>query len=499
MENKAITIAYGDGIGPEIMESVIKILQASGANLHFNTIEVGEEIYKKGFSCGIPPSAWQDLEQNKILLKAPITTPQGKGYKSLNVTLRKKLGLYANVRPVTSFYPFVATKHPKMDVVIFRENEEDLYLGMEYKQTSQMHQSLKIVTKDGCAKIIRDAFEFAVKNNRKKVSCFSKDNIMKITDGLFHKTFDEIAQEYPNIESDHHIIDIATARLADTPENFDVIVTMNLYGDIISDVAAQIAGSVGLAPSANIGENYAMFEAIHGSAPDISGQNIANPTGLLQAAVMMLVHIGQNEQASKIRNALFKTIEDGIHTADIYNAQTSKEKVGTIEFTDAIIARLGQKPENLPIADFKKVDDTNDIGEVNSIAIDAKEEVKKLIGFDLFIDWQKSFDELINLINSIESDKLEVKTISAKGLIMWPHLDKHMQPNYPGGQTTLRFLAKGVSGKSSNEIINNDISISHDDIVAMLDIFAKNNIGFLKLESLNSFDGIAGYSAIQGE
>ena len=250
--NNLVTVAYGDGIGPEIMESTIEILRESGAKLQFNFIEVGKEVYEKGFSSGIMPSAWKDLECGKILLKAPITTPSGKGYKSLNVTMRKKLGLYSNVRPVKSFAPFIATKHPKMDLVIIRENEEDLYLGLEYRQTEEFHQSLKIVTKTGCEKIINYAFEYAVKNNRKKVTCFSKDNIMKITDGLFHKTFDEIAKNYPQIQNDHQIIDIGTANLANTPENFDVIVTLNLYGDIISDVAAQIAGSVGLAPSRSL-------------------------------------------------------------------------------------------------------------------------------------------------------------------------------------------------------------------------------------------------------
>lgn len=495
-KNNVITIAYGDGIGPEIMESTIRILREAGAKLHFNIIEVGEEIYKKGFSSGIAPSAWQELENSKILLKAPITTPQGKGYKSLNVTLRKKLGLYANIRPVNSFYPFIQTKHPKIDLVIVRENEEDLYLGLEYKQTEQFHQSLKIVTKDGCEKIIRHAFEYAVANNRQKVSCFSKDNIMKITDGLFHKIFDEIATEYPAIKTEHHIIDIGTARLANRPENFDVIVTLNLYGDIISDVAAEIAGSVGLAPSANIGEEYAMFEAIHGSAPDIAGKNIANPSGLIQAAIMMLIHLGQIEVAAKIRNALFTTIEDGIHTADIFNDKTSSKKVGTAEFTDAVIARLGQKPITLPAADFSKIE------KVNLQKLPKKTEVKsirKLIGFDLFINFEKEFEELINLINSLESEVFEIKTISAKGLLMWPHLDKYMQPKYPKGQTILRFIAKKVSGKASNQIIDDKISVLPQDVVDMLNLFVKNGFDFIKIENLYHFDGVAGYSAIQGE
>src|SRR5688572_1568598 len=272
-----ITVAYGDGIGPEIMDATLRILREAGAKLAIETIEVGERIYNMGASSGILPSAWDTLRRTKVLLKAPITTPQGKGYKSLNVTMRKTLGLYANVRPCVSYDPYVETKHPGMDVVIVRENEEDLYAGIEHRQTNQVYQCLKLISRPGSEKIVRYAFDYARRNNRKKVTCFTKDNIMKMTDGLFHKVFDEIAVEYPEIENEHWIVDIGAAKLADTPEAFDVIVMPNLYGDVLSDVAAQIAGSVGLAGSANIGEHVAMFEAIHGSAPRRAGQNLANP------------------------------------------------------------------------------------------------------------------------------------------------------------------------------------------------------------------------------
>jgi len=495
--NTPITIAYGDGIGPEIMEATIEILKNAKARLSFNTIEIGKNIYEMGFNSGLMPSAWQELSCSKILLKAPITTPQGGGYKSLNVTLRKKLGLYANVRPINSFAPFVATKHPQMDVVIVRENEEDLYTGIEHRQTEQAVQCLKIITAEGCEKIIRYAFEYALKNNRKKVTCFSKDNIMKMTDGTFHKIFNEIAKEYPNIVADHYIIDIGTARLAAKPEIFDVIVTLNLYGDIISDVAAEISGSVGLAGSANIGNGYAMFEAIHGSAPDIAGKDMANPTGLLQAAVMMLVHIGQADIANKIRNATFKTIEDGIHTADIYNEKISAKKVGTKEFTSEVIKRLGQEPERLAKANFVNIAKENN--STAPLKISDKISKKTLIGFDLFIDWKSEFEDLISMINSIESEKLEIKMITAKGLVMWPHTDKHMIPDYPKGHTILRFVGKGITGKTSGEIIDKNKLILHQDLIDMLIIFAKREIDFIKYEGLYLFDGIPGYSSGQGE
>ncbi|HEX2640208.1 MAG TPA: NADP-dependent isocitrate dehydrogenase, partial [Pyrinomonadaceae bacterium] len=280
MSNTPITVARGDGIGPEIMAATLHILKEAGARLDIEEIEIGEKVYLAGNSAGIAPESWDSLRRTKVFLKAPITTPQGGGYSSLNVAVRKTLGLYANIRPCVSYYPFVETKHPVMDVVIVRENEEDTYAGIEYRQTDQVEECLKLISRPGSEKIVRYAFEYAKKFNRKKVTCFIKDNIMKRTDGLFHRVFDEIAKEYPGIEADHWIVDIGSAKLADTPENFDVIVMPNLYGDVLSDVAAQIAGSVGLAGSSNIGEQVAMFEAIHGSAPRRASQNLANPSGL---------------------------------------------------------------------------------------------------------------------------------------------------------------------------------------------------------------------------
>src|SRR5678810_676448 len=348
-----ITVANGDGIGPEIMAATLHILKEAGANLEIETIDIGEKVYLSGNTSGIEPSSWESLRRTKVFLKAPITTPQGGGFKSLNVTVRKVLGLYANVRPCVSYHPFVETKHPKMDVVIVRENEEDLYAGIEYRQTADVMECLKLISRPGSEKIVRYAFEYARRNNRKKVTCFTKDNIMKLTDGLFHKIFDEVATEYSDIENEHWIVDIGAAKLADTPEAFDVIVMPNLYGDILSDVAAQIAGSVGLAGSANIGEHVAMFEAIHGSAPRRAGQNLANPSGLLLGAVMMLVHIGETAVAERVHNAWLRTLEEGVHTYDIFTEGISKEKVGTKEFADAVVERLGQMPQLLKPRKYK--------------------------------------------------------------------------------------------------------------------------------------------------
>ena len=349
---KKITIARGDGIGPEIMDATLRIITAAGAKIEMEEIEIGEKAYLSGNTSGIESESWDVIRRNKVFLKAPITTPQGGGYKSLNVTTRKFLGLYSNVRPCISYHPYIDTKHPKMDIVIIRENEEDLYAGIEHQQTDEVVQCLKLISRPGCEKIVRYAFEYARQQNRKKVTCFTKDNIMKQTDGLFHQVFNEIALEYPEIQNEHWIIDIGAAKLADTPEVFDVIVMPNLYGDVVSDIAAQIAGSVGLAGSSNIGEECAMFEAIHGSAPDIAGKNIANPSGLLNGSIMMLNHIGQSDVAEKIQNAWLKTIEDGIHTFDIYKEGISKKSVGTREFADAVISNLGNAPKILKAVSF---------------------------------------------------------------------------------------------------------------------------------------------------
>ena len=476
-----ITVAYGDGIGPEIMDAVMHILKKAEANIRVEMIEIGQKLYKKNYTSGIAGDTWESLERTRVLLKAPVTTPQGGGSKSLNVTLRKALGLYANVRPSISYHPFVATLHPQLDVVIVRENEEDLYAGIEYRHTRNMRESMKLISRTGCEKIVRYAFEYAVKNNRKKVTCFSKDNIMKFSDGIFHQVFDEIAKEYPQIENEHYIVDIGTARIATRPEIFDVVVTSNLFGDIISDITAEISGSVGLAGSANIGTNYAMFEAIHGSAPDIAGKNIANPSGLLNGAIMMLVHIGQGEIASNIENAWKKTMEDGVHTIDIYNEKTSSRKVGTKEFAEEIIKRLGQKPATLKVADYGSAPKSE--SKQFSYNIDSSEE-KTLVGVDIFVDMHvNSADKVADKINPIDGGRLILKTIACKGLKLWPRNDEHL---IESDHWCCRFMPD--SG-----------TITHAQISALLEKFATANIDFIKVENLYEFDGKRGYSLAQGE
>jgi isocitrate dehydrogenase len=478
-----ITVAHGDGIGPEIMEATLRMIQAAGARLSIETIDIGEKVYLKGLSSGIAPESWESLRRTKVFLKAPITTPQGGGFKSLNVTVRKSLGLYANIRPCVSYFPFVATKHPVMDVVIVRENEEDLYAGIEHRQTDEVFQCLKLISRPGCEKIVRYAFEYARQNNRKKVTCFTKDNIMKMTDGLFHKVFDEIGVEYPQIEKEHWIVDIGAAKLADSPEAFDVIVMPNLYGDILSDVAAQIAGSVGLAGSANIGDQCAMFEAIHGSAPRRAGQNLANPSGLFLGSILMLVHIGQPDIAELAHNAWLKTIEDGIHTYDIFDEKVSKQKVGTKEFADAVIARLGQKPQSLKPVEYNK--EVSGAPPYKHIVKRAK---KELLGVDAFLHWYGgSPADLAKIITErVEGDGLKLTMVSNRGLKVWPD---GFPETFCTDHWRCRFKTTQAYGTP----------ITHAQVARLLGRISEAGLDFIKIENLYTFDGQMGFTPGQGE
>ncbi len=474
-----ITVAKGDGIGPEIMDATLDIILAAGAQIEIEEIEVGEKVYLAGNTAGIAKESWDIIRRNKVFLKAPITTPQGGGYKSLNVTTRKFLGLYSNVRPCMSLHPFVKTKHPLMDVVIIRENEEDLYAGIEHQQTDEVVQCLKLISRPGCEKIVRYAFEYARQYGRKKVTCFTKDNIMKQTDGLFHQVFDEIAVEYPDIENEHWIIDIGAAKMADTPEAFDVIVMPNLYGDVLSDVAAQIAGSVGLAGSANIGESCAMFEAIHGSAPRRAGQNLANPSGLLQGAIMMLNHLGQTEVAEKVQNAWLRTIEDGIHTYDVYKEDVSKQKVGTKEFAAAVIANLGQQPQQLAAVSYAK-------GKPLQLPRYQRKKPanKELMGIDLFVHWPGTNpDELANLMKELEVEEVKLKMITNRGIKVWP---EGFEETFCTDHWRCRYQSQ--QGKF----------IKNDTITLLINAM-KHEIDVVKTENLYAFDGKPAFSLGQGQ
>ena len=480
-----VTVARGDGIGPEIMDATLRVLEACGARLALEEIEIGEKVYQRGLTAGIAPESWESLRRTKVFLKAPITTPQGGGFKSLNVTTRKTLGLYANVRPCASYHPFIETKHPAMDLVIIRENEEDTYAGIEHRQTREVTQCLKLISRPGCEKIVRYAFEYARANSRKKVTCFTKDNIMKLTDGLFHKVFDELGAQYPDLEKEHWIVDIGAAKLADTPEIFDVIVMPNLYGDILSDVAAQISGSVGIAGSANIGAGVAMFEAIHGSAPRRAGQNVANPSGLMLAAVQMLVHLNQPAAATAFHNAWLATIEQGVHTYDVFREGTSKQKVGTKEFADAVIARLGEQPRKLRAVKYAAAN-----APAAPAATSTGHEAKQMVGVDVFLDWDepgRSPDALAEKLNAATKGlNLKLKMITNRGVKVWP---EGFPETFCTDHWRCRFIATRGPGQP----------VTHADVVALLGAVNAAQLDFIKTEGLFTFDGQPGYSLGQGE
>ncbi|MBQ4874584.1 MAG: isocitrate dehydrogenase [Rickettsiaceae bacterium H1] len=461
-----ITVAYGDGIGPEIMESVLSVLQEAGAKISIDVVNIGYKAYEQGWKTGVTDSAWNTIIRNKVFLKAPIATPQGGGFTSLNVTLRKALGLYANVRPCVTYFDTA------VDIVVIRENEEDIYSGIEYRHTKNTYNGIKIVSYDASLRICKYAFEYAKINKRKKVTCFVKDNIMKMTDGTFHRAFKKVAEGYPDIVAESYILDIGAALIATKPEKFDVIVTTNLYGDVISDIAAEVTGSLGLAGSANIGPEYTMFEAVHGSAPDIAGKNLANPSGLLNSAISMLSFIGQNEAASKVYNAWYRTIRNGIHTADIYD-ENSKKKVSTNEFTKEIIANLdATEVDKQPINHYPPI-------KINYY--DDSKMRRKLIGIDLFIEWDSDkIDEIVTRLLSITNEDLKLRNVLAKGLIIWPR--NEVLRSLPTDTVCCRFITE-----NNEKNLNDSINLLFSELT---------DLEITSLQKLYLFDGEEGFRPI---
>ena len=330
---KTITVFKGDGIGPEITDAVLAILQAAQAPLAYEVYSVGIPLYEQ---CGelISEEAFASFERNKVLLKSPITTPIGSGFRSINVLLRKKYDLYANVRPAKS-NPAIATPFPDVDIVTFRENTEDLYVGVEEQIVADTVHATKIITRKASERIIEAAFRYAADNQRKRVTCVHKANILKMSDGLFLSIFHDIAKRYPTIESDDRIVDNMCMQLVQYPQRYDVLVMPNLYGDILSDLTSGLIGGLGLMPSANLGSEYAMFEAVHGSAPDIAGKHIANPTALLWSACMMLDHLGEQTVAARIRKAVDQVLADKkALTPDLGGSATTQQ------YTQAVIEAL---------------------------------------------------------------------------------------------------------------------------------------------------------------
>lgn len=329
---REITLINGDGIGPEISDAVVKILAASGVKINWDVQTAGADVIEKE-GTPLPDRVLKSIRKNKVALKAPVTTPIGKGFRSVNVQLRKELDLYANLRPCKNL-PNVKTRFDNVDIVVVRENTEDLYAGIERQVDVDMAESIKIITRKASTRIAKFAFDYAVKNNRKEVCVVTKANIMKLSDGLFLECFRKVAKDYPQIKTREILVDNLCMQLVQNPEQFDVLVLPNLYGDIVSDLCAGLIGGLGVAQGANIGYDCAVFEPVHGSAPDIKGQNKANPTALLLSAIEMLRYIGETTYAEKIEKALFKTLKDGNCTVDLGGT------LSTTDFADAVISNL---------------------------------------------------------------------------------------------------------------------------------------------------------------
>jgi isocitrate dehydrogenase len=419
-----ISVAKGDGIGPEIMDAVLRIFDAAKVTLDYEFIEMGKTYFEQGFGTGMTPAAKESLEHNGILFKGPMETPKGKGMKSINVTARKTWSTYANRRHFQSL-PGVETVFSRagipIDITIVRENIEGTYGGIEHLNTNDVAICRRIISRPGSEQVIRFAFEMARKEGFSKVTCAHKANIMKLTDGLFLETFQRVAQEYPEINSNDIIVDDLAMRLVARPQEFEVVVLTNLQGDIMSDLCAGLVGGLGFAPSANVGDNISIFEAVHGTAPDITGKGIANPTSLLLSGLMMLRYLGFVKQAADIENALRYTLEQGVHTGDF--GDKSIPSLGTEAFASAIIANLGQKPQlSKPREAVEGVAlFTKPVAPLKQKMMKAPDNsVKKIVGVDFFIESELLGNEIADKIQPHLASNQKLIMISNRGTMVWP-------------------------------------------------------------------------------
>ena len=457
-----IAVAKGDGIGPEIMEAVLSIFKASKVPLEYSYVEMGKWVFDKGFSNGMTPQAQQTIESLGILFKGPMETPKGKGVKSINVTARKTWNTYANNRVFQSLHG-VETVFSKagipIDITIVRENIEDTYGGIEHMLTQDVALSRRFITRPGSLQVIKYAFEMAKKKGARRITCGHKANIMKLTDGLFLECFYEVAKLYPELKSDDVIVDDLAMKLVVRPQEFDVVVLTNLQGDIISDLCAGLVGGLGFAPSANIGDHISIFEAVHGTAPDIAGKNIANPTALLLSGLSMLRHLGFRENAAIIENALLYTLESGIHTGDF--GDKSKPSLNTTEFANAIIANFGKNPEvnakpilpNLPgTTTFMKIDKNAMM--VSKAAVD-----EKIMGVDMFIESSEQPVFIAKKCQRHAGVKFNLVSISNRGTQVWP--TGSVYTNLVN-QYNVRFESIGDMPLNQQDVLGLYISLSGD-------------------------------------
>ena len=475
---KLVTLIPGDGIGPEVVSSAQRIVEATGAPIEWEVCHAGERVFKQGVPSGVPPETIASIRKTRVVLKGPLGTPVGYGEKSANVTLRKLFETYANIRPVREL-PGVTTRFSGegIDLVVVRENVEDLYAGIEHMQTPGVAQCLKLISAKGCEKIVRLAFEFARSEGRKSVACATKSNIMKLTEGTLKRTFEAIAPEYPEIEAWHVIVDNCAHQLVKKPSQFDVIVTTNMNGDILSDLTSALVGGLGFAPSANIGSEVAIFEAVHGSAPKYAGKNVINPTAVILTAVMMLRHLGEFEAAENIEHAVLATLESGTRTRDIAGDEGA---TSTTDYTDAIISNLGRRSAGWTVREHRPMK----LPEVSSAPDFVHVNQRRVVGVDLFLESALSAEELgHSLGNAVEGTPVALKMISNRGTKVYT----------PTGAMTdcvdawfCRFLPRDGDEMDDQMLFDLLHRVAADH-------------RWTHLEKLNEFNGQPGFTKAQGE
>lgn len=481
-----IAVAKGDGIGPEIMDAVISIFEAAGVPLTYDYVDMGKWVFDKGYSNGMTPEAQQRIESLGILFKGPMETPKGKGVKSVNVTARKTWNTYANKRVFQTLHGvdtvFSRAGIP-IDITVVRENIEDTYGGIEHMLTHDVALSRRFITRPGSLQVIRYAFEMARKKQARRITCGHKANIMKITDGLFLECFREVAREYPEIQADDVIVDDLCMKLVTRPDLFDVVVLTNLQGDIVSDLCAGLVGGLGFAPSANIGDHICIFEAVHGTAPDIAGKNIANPTALLLSGLTMLRHLGLMEQAAIIENALLYTLEAGYRTGDF--GDRSKPALDTTSFAQAIIGHFGQKPAHgaKSLMPNKPVTPTVFKLEKNPLIMSQEMEDESIVGVDMFVESAEQPTEVAEKCLKHTLDLFKLVTISNRGTQVWP---KGSVFTNLVNQYRCRFESVG------------DLPLSQTDIIELYKRLS-SDFKICSTELLNMWGDKKAYSLAQGQ
>ncbi len=492
VQPQRVTVIPGDGVGPEVVRSAVRIIDAAGVRIDWEEAEAGAEVFKRGDTSGVPKETRDSIERTRVVLKGPLETPVGFGEKSANVTLRKLFETYANVRPAREL-PGVPTRYAGegVDMIIVRENVEDLYAGIEHMQTPDVGQCLKVISRKGSEKVIRYAFELARREGRAKVTCATKANIMKLTEGLFKGVFEEVATEYPEIAADHLIIDNVAHQLAKDPAQFDVVVTTNLNGDIISDLASGLVGGLGFASSGNYGDSVAIFEAVHGSAPKYAGKDVINPTALILSSAMMLRHLGATAAAERIEDAVLLTLEEGRAMTQDLVRQTGGDvdtAASTTGFTDAVIANLGKRPTALAPqrrAPARPAETPVPLrgwsyGPERYAAIE-----RKTVGLDIFIETELGAETLgPDLERLTEGTPLGLQFIESRGTKVYPS----------AGLSTdgVRLLRARFTTRDGGPALE-------ADLLALQARVAGSHPGWTHVEKLHVFDGVDGFTKAQGQ